>query len=313
MDHKTRPLVPRTRPSWYYRILALIESDVNSEKGFTSSRQRAGHRPTTTYLRDDVFDEDISDLDTRECQKTCQRCEDYIEPDDEVEEGEEIQESDAQDCDCCCHEEEISETGSDASYYEEIRLEREDRKEELLATKKLSRLRCAEERETQSEHQAAYDTAYKALLKAEKDQKAVPISLKDKSFILYSGDYVEHFFHENSPTKRLDLNTIEPEDKGLMCQVYLASGTSTMFELCDPPTLASSRPLKITTSEGRLEITIVSNKYLKLKASRDLVHANSVRESETLPDTVPAEFEFIGIWRTLKEQIEEGRRKRKRS
>lgn len=105
--------------------------------------------------------------------------------------------------------------------------------------KKLAQQRCAEEREIQSEHQATYDAAYRALLK---DKKAVSISLIDKCFILYCGDYIEHFFHEDSHTKRLDFDTTDSEGKSLQCQVYLTSGTRSGFRLSDrPPSQARVR------------------------------------------------------------------------
>ncbi|KAL4861364.1 hypothetical protein BDV12DRAFT_180375 [Aspergillus spectabilis] len=294
-------------PAWYYRMVRL-----------TLTRDR------DPYPED--FDEDISDLEG----KSEKEEDEDEESEDEESEDEEYPESDR------------SYTGSDAGYYYELKEQREDRKRQLRdyneQTKKDKENEYAINKAKEEETRHVYETLQSAAGEkgSKKRKKAVLIeSLIDKSFDLYSADYVTHFFRSNLDYHRIDfylLDWIEegtkegkaeedsssntasyPQAKGprldakqeVQGQILFNSDCAYGFELFSPPKYAGLEKHYLrTNSKHSVTIQFLSNDYLKLKAPRELLC-----QEGTPPPHLPEVFDFVAIRRGSREEREKRRKK----
>lgn len=207
-------------------------------------------------------------------------------------------------------ESERSYDGSDADYYYELKEEREERKQEKLR----GRIAKNREREMESAKEEEVRAAYRSLLKAEKELKTIPIeSLAGQGFKLFCSDHVDHFYLNTYATKRVDFYYLDDmgdllpdkqkhrnEADMLFGDVYLDANASCNFGPFRPPRRASRKVIKVKSWDGDYELSFqfISNDYLKLRVSREMVFMNPYAESlPAAPPDAPEVFEFVGIWR----------------
>ncbi|KAK4139212.1 uncharacterized protein C8A04DRAFT_40907 [Dichotomopilus funicola] len=302
---KPRPAKKDTRdlPSWYFRVLAF------SYKG-----------DKDVLPRD--FDEDISELE---------------EEDDDSKQGEEKEklENDCEcggdDPECDCQflsdsdvdedgESERSYNGSDADYYYELKEEREERKRELLREQKERKEQRDMEKAKEAEVRAVFKSVKRAKKKAE---RPLVDSLAGQVFWLFCADYVDHFYSDLHPTKRVEFRLPDDDDKpfpedpelgtgsGMVIgQVYLNTYACFDFGPFCAPKRASRKAVKVKCHDGadgaaELSLKFLGNGYLKLRVPRDLVflghhYANPI----TPPPKTPDVFKFVGIWDDPEEVVE---------
>lgn len=207
-------------------------------------------------------------------------------------------------------ESERSYDGSDADYYYELKEERKERKQEKLRERIAKN--CELEMESAKEEEVR--AAYRSLLKAEKELKTIPIgSLAGQGFKLFCSDHVDYFYFNIYATKRVDFYYLDDmgdllpgkqkhsnEANMLYGDVYLDANASCNFGPFRPPRRASRKAIKVKSWDDEYELSFqfISNGYLKLRVSREMVFMNPYAESPpAAPPDAPEVFEFVGIWR----------------
>lgn len=295
-------------PSWYHRVVCLRWDQ--SSFGYTNPRD---------------FDEDLSELSSEEESEEDSEEESEEEDDsDELEEEEEDCECGGEDVECVCQfsdeydseddESERSYHGSDADWYYEMKEEREERKreklEERLELYKYRQLKFVRSKE--EEVRAACESTRKA----QAEERRIPVtSLADQEFELFCSDYVDHFckngrvvtgWVEFIHPDDMDRDSDEPDkksddDAGLMYGMLCLDGNaSCSFGPFFPPTLATRRPVRVESCDGKytLRFDFLCDDYLKLRVSRKFVFMNTSASPANPPPLGPAPevFEFLGIW-----------------
>lgn len=282
----------RELPGWFYRVTALsLFPDAE--------------------IHPHYFDEDISDLSASES-------------------GDDVEEVDCDcdnedQCDCYVDDETTHEfqddasqksyQGSDASWYYELKGLRENRKRELQS--------WAKERQQTRKYESCKEeevrTAYKALDRVEKESEIPHMSsLANKSFRLYSTDYLDQFspsYWEHLRSKYIEFYAPETslelsdrqasgDEQTVEGHVYLNGNTWCPFLPFRSPTRPSRerRLLNSCQDPHGLTIQFISDKYIWLEIPRELVFDG---HWEPAPASAPAVFEFGGILRDLDKEKEE--------
>ena len=269
------------------------------------------------------FDEDLSELEEGNKQQ---------------DDAEQVKEEGGQECECgggdpecdCMLDDDDDDTdddesersydGSDADHYCGMKAEREERK--LYKLEEREKKNGLEELERTKEEEVR--VAYTSLRKVEKEHRALPDgSFAGQSFRLFCSDHVKHFYDADlSGTKRVDfyyLDDIYPNEKKFAGETGMLRGDMCldMLAYCDfgpfrPPKRASRKAVKVKSSDGKYELSFVfiSNRYLKLKVSREMVSMKRDAASPAAPlATAPEVFEFVGICRDReKEKAERQKR-----
>jgi hypothetical protein len=269
----------RNLPAWYYRVSAL-----------TMTGDRA--------LYPEDFDEDLSDLEEKtdkeeaestldcECDGEDSECECQIKDDEDVYDSDDSMSDRSYD-------------GSDAEDYYELK-EREERKRELRNIREEKEEQRIFERSMEKE---VHD-AYESLKKIEMEGETPPLDfIARKRFRLFSIDYVDHCDHFDFDESKfvefyyLDENgNVQPppdrEVEQMRGQVYLNADSGCELVPFLPPKHASLEDYRLKGDDGKYELTFqfLSNDYLKLKVSRELVFMD-----ESQPPHAPEFFKFVGI------------------
>lgn len=294
-------------PAWYHRINKLV--------GFGEKLE--------FNVEPHHFDEDISDLecdlewDDRDCECEGKECEHYCKCEEE-------------ECkhDCRCPEAECEhwdgvydDNASEMSYdgpgvwrYYELKrmrqLQKVERRDTARAEAQMKREAIADNKEKEDEVRAAYE----AIKKAKREGETLHLgSLVGKTFRLYSALHAEYWGTCLGLSRYIDFyslgtNGIErPEE--LMKNRRLVEGQiyvdpSTLYEF--GPFRAPARvrrkkyALQRERAGGEEEITVqfISDKYLILRMSRDLVIRSSNPDNpDPAPESTPDVIEFMGILR----------------
>jgi hypothetical protein len=276
-------------PDWYHRILEIRDGE-----------DRPPEPPD--------FDEDLSELSEE----------------DESDEPAECECGSDDECDCdpkgkddADKESERSYDGSEASYYYEVKEQREERK--IVLRELHERDELLKELEIRTEEPKAFEArcSYKAFEMFEKSPMA---SLDGQEFRLFSVDHVDRYHCFNYPTKRLAFTT-EPDkplddlevdkngNKAMYGELYIDSRARCDFGPLRLPT-GTSREINVVCDELdeydddeydlRFEFAGYGNEYVKVSVSSNLVARNEHGNSENLPET----FEFYGILRGLEKEKE---------
>lgn len=242
----------------------------------------------------------------------------------------EMEEDKGQDCTCVSDDsvcdgpiDDVSERsydGSDAGCYYEMKEEREERKREKLRERKEKE----EQQEIERIKEEEVDATERTLSRAAKERKTISIeSLAGQSFFLYCSAHVAHFYHDLSPTKRVNFYYLDDEgncslDKPklggettmLYGNVYLDAHAGCEFGPFHPPKYATRKAIKVMSCDGKYELSFkfIGNGHLKLRVSQDMVFMDEYSASPPAPPpAAPKVFEFVGIWRD--EEKEEAERK----
>ncbi|KAK3938087.1 hypothetical protein QBC46DRAFT_390930 [Diplogelasinospora grovesii] len=187
--------------------------------------------------------------------------------------------------------------GFNADYYYELKEEREERKQE--------KLREQIERTKEEEVRAVY----RSFKKAKKERKIALIKpLKGQIFKLFYSDYVDHFYSNLYTTKRVEFyylndannpclnkQKLSGEADMLYSDVYLDCDANCDFGPFRPPKRASRKAFKVKSCDGKYELSFkfISNGYLKLRISREMVFMNPYSASPRAPlPAAPEMFEF---------------------
>lgn len=236
----------------------------------------------------------------------------------EASDGDEGSECDVEDPDLDGNDSE--ESGSDASddgSQSDLKYELEQRKRDLLK----ERERNDKAREFAMTKEEEVDAAYKSLCKAEEEFKTIPIgSLAGQEFQLFCSDYVEHmsrmslcftstvlFYYAN----RLGKPCAKPKKSNggtnkLYGRVGFEGGPE--FEIapfCSPKHGSREAIIaELWMEGGRLSITFIDDRYLKLRVSPRMVGLDPNRYD------VPEVFEFVGILVGLEEEQEAAQSRR---
>ncbi|KAL0941985.1 uncharacterized protein CTRU02_204748 [Colletotrichum truncatum] len=288
--------------AWFRRVSALAKVSWDEE------------------VRTFCFDEDMSDIESPKPARHDEKCKPSGE--DRDSEGQPEDEEDMSDFDDDMSEE--SYDGPEAEWYYYLKELREERKDNLreMARKK----QAAREYESGKEEEVR--AAYEALRKAKREGKKPHLEpLDGKTFRLYSTDHVEHFWDTIYAPKHVNFHHVDEDfldashlsgppwpweqeavytngKRTVQGQIYLDSGTGCEFPEFRSPSRPSRRKRVMESHDGKHKIVFkfISNEYLTVKLSRDLVFED---HHEPVPESAPKFFKFSGIllnWK--KERVE---------